>query len=407
MNESRPTVAWILPTVWHYHAARIAAVIAGNRLGVQVIELARRGEFAALSSPLGPDTRLMVQTLVPDGATGRPPPHDLCRRMDAALESLAPDAVMVPGWSMPWALASLAWCRRRAIPSIVCSDSQAIDAPRIWWREAIKQRIVVQFDAALAAGSRHVDYLAALGMERSRIMTAYDVVDNAHFAAGADAARAAREEVRCRLALPDRFFLACNRFVAKKNLAGLLQAYARYRQAQGAQARHLVLLGDGPLRELLAALVRRLSLSDFVHMPGFIGYTELPGYYGLADAFLHASTVDQWGLVVNEAMAAGLPVLVSRACGCAPDLVEEGRNGFTFDPANLGQLASLMTRITLPESDSHGMGQASRAIIARWTPSDFARNLAGAFEIACRARAKPWNIPDRFVVNMMMRLNLR
>ena len=404
---STPSIVWVVPTVWHYHMARMAAVNRDGVLALRAIELSRMTEFAAMAANVGNLSSGCIRTLFTDSPPKPIPSSILRSALEAALDEIRPDCVMAPGWSTPWAHATLAWCRLRSIPTIVCSDSQAIDAPRIWWREAIKRRIVVQFDASLAAGRRHVDYLIDLGMERSRIMTAYDVVDNAHFAAGADAARAARDEVRRRLALPDHFFLACNRFVAKKNLAGLLQAYARYRQAQGAMARHLVLLGDGPLRESLTTLARNLSLSEFVHMPGFIGYMELPAYYGLADAFIHASTVEQWGLVVNEAMASGLPVLVSRTCGCAPDLVEEGRNGFTFDPANPGQLASLMTRIMLPESDSPGMGRASSAIIARWSPSEFARNLESAVAIARRMPARPWSMADRIVIAMMMRLNLR
>ena len=75
-----------------------------------------------------------------------------------------------------------------------------------------------------------------------------------------------------------------------------------------------------------------LGLDNDVIFPGFIQYDELPAYYGLAKAFIHASTVEQWGLVVNEALAAGLPVLVSERCGCAPDLVREGRERLHLRP---------------------------------------------------------------------------
>ena len=106
----------------------------------------------------------------------------------------------------------------------------------------------------------------------------------------------------------------------------------------------LVLLGDGPLKSDLCRLISDLRLDACVHLPGFKQYHELPVYYGLASAFVHASTTEQWGLVVNEAMASGLPVLVSNRCGCAQDLVKEGVNGFTFDPCNVEQLAQLMLK---------------------------------------------------------------
>ena len=102
----------------------------------------------------------------------------------------------------------------------------------------------------------------------------------------------------------------------------------------------------------------------------------MPAYYGLASAFVHASTTEQWGLVVNEAMASGLPVLVSNRCGCAPDLVQEGVNGFTFDPYNVEQLAQLMLKISAFQTFSLStFGAASRRIIADWGPERFASGL--------------------------------
>src|SRR5208337_5127598 len=96
------------------------------------------------------------------------------------------------------------------------------------------------------------------------------------------------------------------------------------------------------------------------HLPGFKQYEELPAYYGLAGAFVHASTAEQWGLVANEAMASGLPVLVSNRCGCATELVEEGRNGFAFDPENVEQLAGFMRRLGCGPTDAASMGMAGR-----------------------------------------------
>ena len=95
-------------------------------------------------------------------------------------------------------------------------------------------------------------------------------------------------------------------------------------------------------------------------MPGFKQYHDLPAYYGLAGAFVHTSTVEQWGLVVNEAMAAGLPVLVSRNCGCAADLVQDGVNGFAFDPLDGDRMAALLTKVAGLSADEprrHGRGK--------------------------------------------------
>ena len=191
----------------------------------------------------------------------------------------------------------------------------------------------------------------ALGMPRERIFLGYDAVDNDYFTKGAATARIAEREarkrgelseVRIRYALPARYFLASARLIEKKNLPRLIDAYARYRSLARNEPWDLVLLGDGPLRPALCSQLHALGLDASVHLPGFIQYEELPVYYGLAETFVHASTTEQWGLVVNEAMASGLPVLVSNRCGCASDLVKEGENGIIFDPYKTDVIAWVM-----------------------------------------------------------------
>src|SRR5205823_7578307 len=117
----------------------------------------------------------------------------------------------------------------------------------------------------------------------------------------------------------------------------------------------VVLLGDGPLREALNSQLSTLNLHPHVQLPGFKQYNELPVYYALAKAFVHASTTEQWGLVVNEAIASGLPVIVSERCGCAPELVRD--NGFTFDPTDEHVLASqLLNMASLTDREQKPLG---------------------------------------------------
>ena len=99
---------------------------------------------------------------------------------------------------------------------------------------------------------------------------------------------------------------------------------------------------------------------------------------GLAGAFVHASTVEPWGLVVNEAMASGLPVLVSNRCGCAADLVQEGHNGFCFDPLNVEALAQMMLKVSASGFPLSDFGLAGREQIAHWGPDRFARSMEAA-----------------------------
>jgi glycosyltransferase involved in cell wall biosynthesis len=119
-----------------------------------------------------------------------------------------------------------------------------------------------------------------------------------------------------------------------------------------------------------------------VRLPGFKQYAQLPVYYGLAEAFVHASTSEPWGLVVNEAMAAGLAVLVSKQCGCAADLVRDGVNGFRFDPQNVEELAALMSRLWRSPQRCAAMGQASLRIISYWGLERFGQGFRQAAQMA-------------------------
>jgi glycosyltransferase involved in cell wall biosynthesis len=295
------------------------------------------------------------------------------------------------------------------VPIVLMSDSAAHDFPRVWWKEAIKRRIIRSCEVGLVGGRPHKDYLAELGMPLNRIFVGYDVVDNDFFWQGANAARMNAASLRQSLGLPAQFFLASSRFIAKKNLVRLLEAFALYRRAsvQGT-AWKLVLLGDGELRKELEPLRDRLGLCEEVLMPGFKQYHELPTYYGLAGAFVHASTSEQWGLVVNEAMAAGLPVLVSRNCGCAADLVRDGVNGFGFDPLDVSALAELFARIAKqPECDLQAMGEASREIIARWGPAAFEKNLMMAVGLGLKTRRQKPTCLDRLLLNGLIHFGER
>jgi glycosyltransferase involved in cell wall biosynthesis len=296
------------------------------------------------------------------------------------------------------------------VPVIVISDSQEIDFPLTTFREWIKRRYLGCCDGALVGGRPHCYYVMKLGMDATRIRVGYDVVDNAHFDRGAARVRANAAALRQQLGLPERYFLTSARFIEKKNLPRLIQAFAEFLKAMDEQDEassqwHLVVLGDGALRGELEQRVAALELGTRVLMPGFKQYPELPLYYGLAQAFILASTTEQWGLVVNEAMASGLPVLVSERCGCARDLVQPGVNGYTFDPRDVSALTGLMVRLTENKDRRRVMGEASANLIKAWSPDVFAANLIELAEMVKPSPRPSTDWVDRLLLRMM--LNLR
>lgn len=320
----------------------------------------------------------------------------LCVLLKELLTKLQPDIVAIPGWSSLGALAALEWCLSNQKPTILMSESSEHDESRRYGKEFIKRRLVALFSSALVGGSSHASYLRTLGMPAKKIFLGYDAVDNGYFS------RATEKETRIATSSP--FFLASARFIPKKNLFTLLQAYARYRINKSTKSPmwDLVLLGDGPLRGELEKLVKELGLESSISMPGFKQYAELPAYYARASAFIHSSIVEQWGLVVNEAMAAGLPVIVSERCGCASDLVKEGRNGLIFDPLNEEALAKMMTQIAMmPKSVLAEMGKVSQELIESWGPSRFADGLLKASKIAVMVKPRSFVLWDRLLLKLL------
>jgi len=374
------SVAIIFDNFGPYHVARLEA--ASTVCDLLAIEVAGASEVYAWEN-ISTSGKWKRITLIENTTSRSVSTSELVQRLERALEQFKPGVVVVPGWASPAAWGAMHWCVQRRVPLICMSESTEWDEPRVGWKEWVKGKLVGLFASALVGGKRHSDYLIKLGMAAERIFLGYDAVDNYFFSNNAVEIRANDGEVRRQKGLPRDYFLASARFVEKKNLPRLLEAYALYRSSCQEPTRwSLVLLGDGSLRSALEAKRDALGLGDHVMMPGFKQVADLPGYYALAGAFLHPSTVEPWGLVVNEAMASGLPVLVSNRCGCALELVSEGVNGFTFDPLDVEEIAQKMLRLSAPDFPRTAFGKKSEEIVAEWGPERFALGLSQAIEAA-------------------------
>jgi glycosyltransferase involved in cell wall biosynthesis len=170
--------------------------------------------------------------------------------------------------------------------------------------------------------------------------------------------------------------------VAKKNHAGLLAAYRRYQTEGGAW--DLRLIGTGPMAAEIRSTIAGLPDPTKVRLDPFLQLEDLAIAYGQASTFVLASSTDQWGLVVNEAMAAGLPCIVSSACGCVADLIEHGLTGWTFDPADPAALTALLhTAEQQSQARREAMTCAARDRLAVYSPASFADGLRQALEWAC------------------------
>ncbi|BAQ61195.1 glycosyltransferase [Geminocystis sp. NIES-3708] len=358
-----------------YHLARVKAFqsIVKNDWEVVGLEITRDGVDYQWKTNLK-NSELEIYSILGNLKPSEVDTKTNIKKTFDALSKINPDILVIAGYARLSMLSALFWSLWHGKPAIVLSESKDDDEPRIWWKEIIKSWLIKKYSSALVGGHPHKKYLVKLGFPENGIFNGYDVVDNSAF----------HPDNIKHLTSPlnKPFFLSINRFVEKKNLPLLISAYASYQQQLGENAWDLVLCGDGKLRSTLENLINQYKLHNYVHLPGFLQQDELFPYFAHGKCFIHASTTEQWGLVVNEAMAAGLPIIVSNRCGCFEDLVIEGVNGFGFNPENQQELTNLMIKMSSGEVDLESMGKASLQHINKYSPDYFAQGLKSAIEFA-------------------------
>lgn len=307
----------------------------------------------------------------------------LIRALLSALNSIQPDMVVLNGYQQPATIAALLWSKLHQKPTILLSESKEDDAPRKWLTETVKKVLLSTYQSALVGGRKHKDYLVKLGMDSDAIFMGHNIVGNDDYHPNKLSHLPPPSETK------RPFFLAINRFIQKKNIPTILHAYSEYLknhklepEQEASKPWDLILCGDGQLRPQIEDLIQSLDIADNIHLTGFLQPDELLPYFAHASCFVHASTQEQWGLVVNEAMAAGLPVLVSRCCGCFDELVIEGVNGFGFDAHRPQELTQLMIEMASCRTDIEDMKRAALAQIDKFSPSLFAQGLRRAVQHA-------------------------
>lgn len=280
------------------------------------------------------------------------------------------------GWGTVTSLLGIAACRLTDTPFFLYGDS-SFPPPEYSWRERVRAMFIRGVFALasgfMVSGKLNADYYRHYGGDPRRFFLLPWAIDNERFANASRFASFEREEMRARFAIaPEQVaFVYSAKLVARKDPMTLLRAVARMQHRDCAA---VVFLGHGELREPLEAFAREHRLH--VKFAGFVNQADLPKHYAMCDVFVLPSIYEPRGAVINEAMACGLPVVVTDRCGSLGDIVQENDNAFVYPAGDADALARALDAL-MDDGLRERMGQRSREIIGTW---DYARGVAGVKE---------------------------
>lgn len=293
-----------------------------------------------------------------------------------------PDVLVMHGYARSTHLVALVLARLLGIRVLMRGDTRASPRHASRAKQALKRALFMLVDGCVAIGSANRDFYRSLGVAPERIFFAPMAIDNDAFALRRRDA-SARRDGRIELGIDARtpVLLYVGKLTRQKRIDDLLHAMARLRQESGAL---LLVAGSGPeeasLRELAARAAGR------VRFLGFRNQSELPRLYAIADVLVLPAHDEAWGLVINEAMAAGLPVIVSDDVGAVPDLVAGKDTGLVYPCGDIERLLEAIGRLVDSPAERERMGHNAARLIEGWSVEASAHGIAKAVRALARER---------------------
>ena len=253
------------------------------------------------------------------------------------------DAVWVYGWASFTNWLAMLSAFAFNIPVLLRGDSnllQQVGPVKTWLKEKIFKMLFKKISAFLAIGKYNADFYEYYGVPKEKIFLIPYTVDNDFFISRARELILRKSELRKKHGLPLDLppILFSGKLVSQKRPMDLLKAYAEVKKQIKAS---LVFVGDGLLRKELETFTKDNNLQH-VYFVGFKNQSELPELYAMSDIFVLPSEFEPWGLVVNEAMCFGLPIIVSDKVGAGGDLVKDGENGFIYPSGDIKRLTEIL-----------------------------------------------------------------
>jgi len=286
-----------------------------------------------------------------------------------------PDVVNVSGYYEPAMNTVIFYCRLVGIKVIISVDSTEEDKPNLWWKEAIKRFVVNRAQGFFCYGSKAAEYMLKLGAKPKQILLENNAVDNQTVSSVYQEAYMNREVEKEKYDLRPYNFIYTGRLMTIKNVDNLLIAFSKLKAKEWG----LVILGDGAEGEKLRKYVADNQLEGVRFIEGQAWY-NVPKFMALGDVFVLPSYSEPWGLVVNEAMVSGMPVIVSNKCGSSHDLVKNEQNGYIFNPYDTHELTAIMRKFVDEPDKIKSFGKVSREIIKKYSPEQVAQEMYEGFK---------------------------
>jgi glycosyltransferase involved in cell wall biosynthesis len=276
------------------------------------------------------------------------------------LKQFGPDVVISTGWQSRSQVQAGQAARKQSVPVILRGDSNAMK-PRSVLKNILHRIYLGKFQAFLAVGKSNREFYLAAGVPGSRIFAAPHFIENRRFTSIGDQGARDRMRRQMKISEQDFCFIYSGKLTEKKRVMDLLEGLKILNEREaGNYHAQLLIVGDGEQAQTLKDFVNRHSLP--VIFQGFVNQSGIPSMYRVADCLLLSSDYGEtWGLVVNEAMASGLPAIISDRAGCGPDLIRQGETGFTYPFGDVRALAAYMVQLAQNPDSAKAMGAKARA----------------------------------------------
>ena len=306
----------------------------------------------------------------------------VCPQVWGEIRSGRYDAILLHGHSHAVNFLALLAAKTKGIPIFMRSDTRA-GAKRKWLKNVVRKFILSNMfrfiDAFFTVGITNRQHYKSMNVPDQKLFDVPFSVDNDRFMRASRLTDVERDKIKSKYGLPFNMpiVLYASKLSKRKHPDDLVRAVAMLHNK--GQIASLFLVGTGEMEQDLRDLVAGLEMGNVI-FGGFVNQSELPKVFGASDVFVLPAENEPWGLIVNEAMCAGLPVVVSDEVGCVPDLVKDGVNGYQTKAGDVESLVKALEKLLADPVRRRGMGAASLDIIGSWSYEQCREGMLAALQ---------------------------